>query len=207
MKRAVLPSVLLVLMALIYFMKGGDEVRHLKSGDTILAFGDSITYGYAAKPSESYPSVLQALTGYRVINGGVNGETSDEMLARLPALLEDPSVRLLLLCSGGNDILQQRSRSRLKTNLLRMIGMAKARGIDVVLIGVPSFGAFGLSSLPLYDEVAAEEGVAYMPSLLPEILEERSLKYDYVHPNAAGYRRMAERIRDRLDALGYTTPD
>jgi len=207
MKPAVLLGILLALLSVIYFMKHGDEGRHLKTGDAILAFGDSITYGYAAKPQESYPAVLQTLTGYRVINAGVNGETSEEMIVRLPALLEDPSVRLLLLCAGGNDILQQRSKERLKSNLLRMIGMAKAKGIDVVLIGVPSFGTFGLSSLPLYEEVAKEEQIAYIPTLLPDILEERSLMSDYVHPNAAGYRRMGERIRERLDALGYTAPD
>ncbi len=175
----------------------------MQSNDAILAFGDSITFGFGAQPQQSYPAVLQNLTGHRVINAGVNGETSEEGLVRLPALLDDDSVRLMLLCFGGNDILQQKSMPRLKQNIKKMIEMAKSKGVEVLLIGVPKFGVFGLSSLPLYKEVAKEENVAYMPELLPEVLEDSALKSDYVHPNASGYRRMAEQIRKQLAALGY----
>jgi acyl-CoA thioesterase I len=203
MKTAVLAGAVLVLLAAVYVMKKNPEATPLQQHDSILAFGDSITYGFGAEADQSYPAVLESLTGYRVINAGVNGETSEEGAARLPVLLEDDSIRLMLLCYGGNDILQQRSAERLKHNLIRMIDMAKSKGIDVILIGVPSFGVFGLSSLPLYKEVAEEEAIEYMPSVLPDILEERSLKADYIHPNAAGYRTMAERISKRIRALGY----
>lgn len=171
--------------------------------ESILAFGDSITYGFGANRQESYPAVLQRLSGIRVINAGINGETSEEGKVRLPSLLRDDSIRLMLLCSGGNDILQQRPLARLEANVRAMITEAKKQNVDVILIGVPTFGAFGLSSLPLYERVAEEEGIAYMPSLLPDVLEERALKNDYVHPNAAGYRVMAERVAERLRSLGY----
>ena len=204
MKLAVAAAFVLALFAAaMLLMKSGPEVRALRPGDSILAFGDSITYGFAARPEESYPAVLASLTGRRVINAGVNGETSEEGLARLPGLLEDDSIRLILLCFGGNDILQRRSKNRLQRNLERMISMAKAKGIDVVMIGVPEFGVFGLASLPLYEDVAGTEKIAYMPSLLPDVLGDRALKADYVHPNAAGYRLMAERIAERLQRLGY----
>jgi acyl-CoA thioesterase-1 len=203
MKPAVTAAILLALLAALYFMKKGPEVTPLQVNDSILAFGDSITYGFGADEHQSYPAFLQSMTGIRIINAGINGETSEEGLARLPKLLEDDSIRLMLLCFGGNDILQQRSRVRLKRNLKRMIDMAKAKGIDVVLIGVPTFGILGMSSLPLYEELAEEEKVAYMPSLLPDVLSDPGLKNDYVHPNAAGYRYMAEQIDERLRGLGY----
>ena len=196
-------ALLLLLLTVIYVAKSHPKAEPLQPHDSILAFGDSITYGFGVGEDESYPAVLHALTGIRVINAGINGETSEEGIVRLPELLEDGSVRLMLLCFGGNDILQRRSPARLKSNLKRMIAMAKAKGVDIVLIGVPSFGVLGLSSLPLYKEVAEEEKVFYMPSLLPDVLEERALKADYVHPNAAGYRVMAERINARLESLGY----
>lgn len=175
----------------------------MKPNESILAFGDSITYGFGVEARESYPSVLHFMTGIRVINAGINGETSEEGLARLPMLLEDDSIRLMLLCFGANDILQQRSMERLRANLVRMIALAKSKGVDVILIGVPEFRIPGLASLPLYDGVAEAENVAYMPSLLPDVLEDRSLKADDVHPNAAGYRQMAERIAERLRKIGY----
>jgi lysophospholipase L1-like esterase len=204
MKPAAFAAVVLLLSAALYFIAHrGPEVTPLHPDESILAFGDSITYGFGADEHQSYPAVLQSMTGLRVINAGINGETSEEGLARLPKLLEDDSIRLMLLCLGGNDILQQRSHERLKHNLKRMIDLAKAKEIDVVLIGVPTFGILGLSSLPLYGELAEKEKVAYMPSLLPDVLGDPALKNDYIHPNAAGYRYMAEQIDERLRGLGY----
>jgi len=68
--------------------------------DTILAFGDSITYGYGVHTSQSYPSVLASLLNRKVINAGVNGDTSEDGLSRLPNLLQDTSIKLILLCFG-----------------------------------------------------------------------------------------------------------
>jgi len=85
----------------------------------ILAFGDSLTYGFGtARPErESYPARLEALTGQPVVNAGVNGETSAEGLRRIDRLLERHRPGLTLLCLGGNDILRGLPRDRLKQNL------------------------------------------------------------------------------------------
>ncbi|WP_345984465.1 arylesterase [Sulfurimonas sp. HSL-1656] len=195
--------ILVLLVTALYLLKSDTKMTPLQSGEKMLAFGDSITYGYGAKPGESYPAVLQTLTGIPVINAGVNGETTEEGAVRFPAALEEENIRLVLLCLGGNDILQQRSKTRLKANLKRIVQMAKTKGIDVVLIGVPTFGVFGMTSLPLYQEIAEEEKIAYLPSLLPDVLADRGLRGDYVHPNAAGYRVIAERVAERLHSLGY----
>lgn len=203
MKVLILLAVLLALSLLVVFVlrKGQTNVARLEA--QVLAIGDSITFGYKAKRRESYPAELQSLSGRGVINAGINGERSDGALARLPGLLDSSNVRTMVLCTGANDILQQYSMSNLKSNLKRMIAIARERGVDVVLIGVPFFGSHRLASLPLYDEVAAEENVAYMPYLLPDVLGDRRLRADHVHPNAAGYRYMAEAVLDRLRKEGY----
>jgi lysophospholipase L1-like esterase len=170
----------------------------LTSNDTILAFGDSLTYGFGARSEESYPTRLSVLSGYKVINAGVIAEASDEGLKRLPQLLEEGSIKLMILCFGGNDIMQKRSMSSLKQNLKTMIRMAKAKNIDVLLISVPNITLFGLSPLELYDEVAEEENIPLLSGILANILSQPSLKSDQVHPNALGYKKMSELIYESL---------
>ena len=170
----------------------------LSNNDTILAFGDSLTYGFGASPEESYPALLSILSAHKIINAGVNGDTSADGLRRLAPYLEDKSVSLMILCFGGNDILQKKSMSALKQNLKTMIQMAKAKNIEVLLLSVPNITLFGLSPLGLYEEVAEEENVPLLSSVLADILSQPSLKNDQIHPNASGYKKMAEEIYESL---------
>jgi len=194
-----------VAMALILFTftKKDPNIQTLHPQNTILAFGDSLTYGYNAKPAESYPAVLSEMTGLKVTNAGIPAETSQEGLRRLPQLLEDPSIKLMILCFGGNDMMQQVSMDVLKNNLKTMIQMAKAKGIDVLLITIPNLTLFGLSPLSLYEEVANEENIPLISGLLSKILSDPSLKSDQIHPNAFGYRQIAENIYENLKENGW----
>ena len=49
--------------------------RKLAAGATVLALGDSITFGVGASAETSYPTVLANATGWNVINAGVSGDT------------------------------------------------------------------------------------------------------------------------------------
>jgi lysophospholipase L1-like esterase len=194
---------IVVILILFSFSKKETNIQALTSQDSILAFGDSLTYGYNAKPNESYPNILSHLSGYRVINEGVLGDTSIEGLKRLAPLLEEHSIKLLILCFGGNDMLQGLSKENLKNNLKTMIQMAKEKNIEVLLISVPNLELFGLSAMELYEEVAEEENIPLLSGLLADILEHPSLKSDQVHPNAEGYKIMAERIYKKLKEEGF----
>ena len=194
---------ILVLILFTLFSGKESHMRKLKHSDAILAMGDSLTYGFGAPPEKSYPAVLQRLSGHRVINAGRNGDTSAEGLQRLPALLNDPSVKVMILCFGGNDILQKKPITQLKANLKHMIQMAKAKGVEVLLISVPDISLFGLSPLDLYEEVAEEEDVPLVSDLLSDILGNPSLKSDQIHPNAKGYNIMAEKIFEALRQYGW----
>lgn len=177
------------------------SIRLLASDATILAFGDSLTYGTGAGEAESYPAVLTRLTGRRVINGGVPGEVSASGVQRLPELLEREHPALLILCHGGNDLLQRQDQRLLADNLRTMIKAARNRGVAVVLVAVPSLG-LTLEPPPLYQEIAAESSVPIESKALSRILGKSSLKSDHVHPNAAGYRVLAEAIDDLLKRSG-----
>jgi len=192
-----------ITLMLFSFLKKEHPIQALNPQDTILAFGDSLTYGYNAKVSESYPSILVHLSTHKVINAGINGETSADGLRRLPAYLEDKSIKLMILCFGGNDIMQGLSMNSLKTNLKTMIQMAKEKNIQVLLISVPNFNLFGLSPLSLYEEVAEEENIPVLSGLLAEVLSQPSLKSDQIHPNALGYKMMGEKIYEKLKEEGF----
>ena len=187
-----------IIVILFSFPSKESTISPLHSTDTILAFGDSLTYGYNAKPSQSYPSILSQLSHHKVINAGIPGETSADGLQRLPALLEDENIKLMLLCFGGNDIMQGVSMQSLKLNLKTMIHRAKEKQIQVVLIAVPNFTLFGLKALALYAEVADEENIALIDNMLADILAQPSLKSDQIHPNALGYKIIGEQIYKRL---------
>ncbi len=176
------------------------QLRPLVAGDVILSFGDSLTHGTGAAPSESYPSVLAELTGLRVVNAGVPGEQTARGLARLPGLLEAHAPRLVVLCHGGNDFLR-RSQSRTRENLRAMIELIRAAEADVVMLGVPRPGIF-LSSADLYGELAAELSVPIDTEVLPELEARREYKSDQVHLNAAGYRQLAIAVHALLRGVG-----
>ena len=184
---------------------GGSSVEPLpplSSDGRILAFGDSLTYGSGATAEQSYPAVLQALIGREVVNAGIPGEVSQQGLARLPGLLDEHRPQLLLLCHGGNDMLRRQNPAQMESNLEAMILLARERGIPVVLLGVPRPAIFGLKSADEYYAVAKRSGTPLEDSIIPEVLSDKDLKSDQIHPNAAGYRKIAEAVVSLLQQAG-----
>ena len=141
------------------------------------------------------------MSGRTVINAGISGEISNVGLERLPELLDKHQPKLIILCHGGNDFLRKNDIGALEANIRAMISLAKSKNIDVVLLGVPRPGLF-LSSAEVYGDIARTTDVVFIEDLLADILADRDLKSDTVHPNAQGYRRMAEGIYQQLGDAG-----
>jgi acyl-CoA thioesterase-1 len=172
------------------------------SGDAaILAFGDSLTFGTGAGEDESYPAQLEAIVGRRVIRAGVPGEVTAQALARLPGALEEHSPRLLLLCIGGNDFLRRLGNDQAERNVRAMVKLARSRGIDVMLIGTPEPG-LTVTPPAFYRAIAEEFALPYEAGIMGEVLRDASLKSDPIHPNARGYRVIAERLAEALKKSG-----
>ncbi|MFQ2513067.1 GDSL-type esterase/lipase family protein [Aeromonas caviae] len=89
------------LLCLLLAACGEPTFRPLAQGETLLAFGDSLTEGRGVSPSQSYPSVLANLSGHPVVNGGVSGELSQAGRARLPGLLARHRPALVILLEGA----------------------------------------------------------------------------------------------------------
>jgi lysophospholipase L1-like esterase len=173
----------------------------LANDAVIVAFGDSLTFGTGSEPTESYPAVLEKMIGRRIVNAGIPGEVTGDGLLRLPEVLEREKPALLLLCHGGNDELRRLNQQQAANNIREMIRLAQKRNVAVVLIAVPAPG-LSLSPASMYREIAKELSIPIEEEILSSILSNSSLKSDYIHPNAEGYRRLAESIATLLHKSG-----
>ncbi len=173
----------------------------LAAGDVIVAFGDSLTYGTGAAEGESYPAVLGQLVGRTVVRSGVPGEVTAQGLTRLPDVIEEHKPRLVIVCLGGNDMLRQVRDAEIAQNLRSMVRTLQDRKIAVVLVGVPK-PALITSAPVFYADLAKELSVPYEGKVVASVLQSNETKSDPIHPNARGYRLMAEAIAQVLKKAG-----
>jgi acyl-CoA thioesterase-1 len=193
MMRSVLISCGLLFLLFGTGCDSGPRIAQFGQDAQVLAFGDSLTYGTGAPEGQSYPEVLSSLLDRPVINVGVPGELSSAGLARLPAMLERYRPSLVILCHGGNDFLRRLDPEETRRNLEAMVSMIRTHGADVVLVGVPKLG-FGLEVPKLYVSIAEQAAVPLEGDILLTLLADNRMKSDAIHPNATGYRLMAEAI-------------
>jgi len=197
-------SFLLLLTAALLLAGCGQKAAtlpRLSQTDVVVAFGDSLTFGTGATEDESYPAVLSKLIGRTVIRAGVPGEVTAQGLERLPEVVSEHKPRLVIVCLGGNDMLRKVADAEIRRNLGAIVKTLKERGVAVVLVGVPR-PALITSAPEFYAEVAKEFGVPYEGKVVTSVLYSNETKSDPIHPNAKGYRRMAEAIEELLRKAG-----
>lgn len=181
--------------------------RPVPPGAVVLALGDSLTHGTGATPETAYPAVLAGLTGWRVVNAGVPGDTSAQALARLPALLQDHAPALVLLGIGGNDFLRRLPEAETRANVRAAIAQVRATDAQLLLIAVPRpsvAAAFtgSLSDHPLYGEIAEELKLPLHRQGWSEVLADENLRADAIHANAQGYAAFARGLKATAVASG-----
>ena len=177
------------------------RLERLPADAIVLAFGDSLTFGTGAVEDESYPAHLERMIGRRVVRAGIPGEVTAQALERLPAALDEHAPRLLLLCIGGNDFLRRLGNQQAERNVREMVKLARSRGVAVMLIGTPEPG-FTVTPPAFYSTIAKEFRLPYEEGIIGQVLRDANLKADPIHPNARGYRLIAERLADQLKQSG-----
>jgi acyl-CoA thioesterase I len=103
----------------------------------IVALGASDTRGKGVAPSQAYPAQLEARLRAggieaRVINAGINGDTTSGMLARLSAVVS-AGTALVILQPGGNDARRNIAPEQTAANLDAILSRLHARGIKVMM--------------------------------------------------------------------------
>ncbi|MES2436882.1 MAG: GDSL-type esterase/lipase family protein [Patescibacteria group bacterium] len=168
------------------------------SGENIIAFGDSLVFGVGSE-NGGFVQKLSDQIGQPIINEGVPGNTTEQALKRINSVLEqDPKIVIVLL--GGNDALQKVPVSETFKKLDEIITKIEERGAIVVLLGVQG----GILSDPYSDqfkELAKKHDSAFIPHILAGVFGNKEFMYDTVHPNDAGYQKIADKIKPLLQSL------
>ncbi|MDO5718334.1 MAG: GDSL-type esterase/lipase family protein [Tissierellia bacterium] len=105
----------------------------------IICLGDSLTYGYMLPRKDSWPSILEEISSHKVINKGINGDTTPGMLSRFQndVVAEKPSVMILM--GGTNDFYNEIGYMNVAMNIKTMIVQCNYYMIKpVVMVPIPS---------------------------------------------------------------------
>lgn len=196
------------------------QVVPLLEATRFLAFGDSITEGILSSTDLTpipYPAGLKnrltaryTMQDVTVVNAGKGGEQTVDGVNRLPGVLSSTSPEVVLLFEGVNDLAGGESLkiSVVVNNLRTMIQTARSRGVQVfvatLLPEIPGGRRTGAIDLivPANDQIralAANQGVPLVDLYQGFIGMERVLiGDDGLHPNPAGYEKIADLFFDAV---------
>ncbi|MEN2283574.1 arylesterase [Algoriphagus sp. SE2] len=180
-----------------------------KEKPIILFFGNSLTAGYGIEQDLAFPGLVQDRLDslgkeYKVINGGLSGETTAGGVGRIDWFLEEePAIFILEL--GGNDGLRGIELSETKKNLEIIIDKVQSKYPDtkILLAGMqipPNMGQeYTEEFQAIYPEVAKTKDVELIPFLLLNVggIKELNLP-DGIHPTAEGHKIVLENIWEHL---------
>jgi acyl-CoA thioesterase I len=177
---------------------------------TVVAFGNSLTAGAGVPADENYPAKLQAKIDaagyrYRVINAGINGETSAQGLSRTSSIaVMRPSV--VIVEFGANDGLRGMPVEATAQNLLDIVSALQSAGAKVVLAGMqipPNYGPQYTSAFrSIFPVVAKKQNASLIPFLLEGVGGRPALNQeDGIHPTPQGYDIVVENIWKALQPL------
>lgn len=169
----------------------------------IVAVGDSLTAAYGLDESAGYPALLAEKLqangyNYQVVNAGVSGETSSGTLARIEWVLTlEPDI--IVLETGANDGLRGIDPQLAEDNIRRILQLLKEKNVVVLLAGMKMVSNLGPAYVArfneIYPQLAKEFDVLFMPFFLEGVAMKRELTLsDGIHPNAQGYKVIAENI-------------
>lgn len=179
---------------------------------TILFVGTSLTAGLGLDPDSAYPLQIQRMIDsagmkYDVVNAGVSGETSSDLLGRLDWLMRQP-FDVVVIETGANDGLRGISIDAMQRNIQQTIERIRqarpaARIVLVQMEALPNMGkTYTQRFRDAFPQVAKSNHVVLLPFLLDGVAGRSELNQaDGVHPNYEGERIVARNIWKGLKPL------
>jgi len=177
----------------------------------LVGMGDSLTWGYPFGPEVSWLDLAAGETGLKVVNQGISGETTGEMLARFDQDVVGLKPRAVTIMGGTNDAWAGFMVPEVEGNIRTMVDKARQAGIEAIVCLPPPLCQIGSDitasflkkmAVLLADyreacrELAYSQGSKlldfYTPLLDPATgWGQREYFVDDAHPGVEGYRAMA----------------
>lgn len=194
MRTFVLLPVIAIIIGILIFVSFSKQdypvVNNPPFGETIISFGDSLTYGTGASKGNDYPSKLSKLIHEPIINKGKPGDTTKTALQRLDEVIA-LNPRIVIITLGGNDLKNGVNKQTVFDNLKTIILRLQEAGALVVIGGI-DIPLFGKGYADAYTELARETGSVLVPNIFENIMGNSNLMSDRIHPNDEGYALMTE---------------
>ncbi len=195
MKKILIPllAVFVLLVGYKIFFSRPEVRNSTPTGENIICFGDSLTYGTGATENMDYPSQLSRMISKQIINAGVPGDTTAMAMARLKEDVLSESPRIVLITIGGNDLKNRISKETAYQNLKNIIVSIQNKGALVIVGGI-SIPFWGRGFGEMYQRVCKETQALLIPNIFDGIIGDKSLMSDSIHPNNRGYTLMAKKF-------------
>jgi lysophospholipase L1-like esterase len=191
----------------------------------IVAMGDSTTAGTPAfkSPREAPPKgrgdeasqyaywLMKAHADWEVINQGINAQRSDQIAARFEEDVIAHKPAVVVIVAGVNDVYQGRPAQHVKEQLAAMYKRAHAAGIRVVTGTIIPYNTASADQNARMKDIndwirsqgRADPGVIVVDTRAAVAAADNGDKLasspDGLHPDAAGYRKMADVIAPAVE--------
>lgn len=176
-------------------------------GKKVLLLGDSLGASYGVPPGQGWAQQLdEKLDSVNLVNASISGDTTAGGLARLEALLKRENPDWILIELGGNDGLRGLNLNAMKSNLVKMIELARQYEAQPALIGIkipPNYGSKYRDRFEqTFVDVSQQQNVPFMPFLLDGVGGiDRYMQDDRIHPNTEAQPVISENVWRFLQPL------
>jgi lysophospholipase L1-like esterase len=172
--------------------------------------------GYPYARADSFPAVIERLTGWRVINAGISGQSSGEVLARFPRAMKQRPDAVMILCGTNDYIFGICGSGETLANITEMTRTAE-RGGAVPVIGFPILcdpqsAALSWAGITADEFAQANGELIKLRDKLKHYCDKNGVRYidlqewykgiacycDGLHPTRDGYRLIGEKAAEEL---------
>ena len=195
MNRSNLIIVQKVIFLISLFICGFQLPAQEKKPHRILVLGDSISAEYGIPAGTGWVRLLQDNLKknndqHILLNSSISGETSAGGKVRIASLLQQHQPNIVILELGANDALRGFPLSTSYQNLLQIIQMSKAKGAQVLILGMRIPSNYGPEYTSQFANMFVDLSKNTQSSLVPFFLEGIATKREYfqddgMHPNQA----------------------